>query len=250
MCCGLAAGGRVIHAEAVDRAFVLVHSPSVGPLTWAPVAARLETAGAVAIVPSLSGVADAGPPFWRSVAETVRGAIDELRPGQPVVLVAHSNAGLFLPVIVDAARRPVVGCVFVDAALPSRYGSTPVASPEMLDFLKPKATGGRLPPWTSWWDESDVAPMFPDSQTRSAVSVEQPRLPLSYYEEQVPTPDGWDDRQCGYLLFGSPYEPVAQDARERGWDVDQVPGRHLHQLVDPDTVTGRIMTMTDGWSAS
>ncbi|BCB74614.1 hypothetical protein GCM10022251_81300 [Phytohabitans flavus] len=41
---------------------------------------------------------------------------------------------------------------------------------------------------------------------------------------------------------------MARQARERGWDVDQVPGRHLHQLVDPDTVTRHILAMTAGWS--
>ncbi|MGC1211908.1 MAG: hypothetical protein WA890_11670, partial [Micromonospora sp.] len=87
------------------------------------------------------------------------------------------------------------------------------APPELLDFLRPKATGGRLPQWTAWWDESDVAPMFPDPQTRRVVSAEQPRLPLSYYEEKVPVPDGWDNAACGYLLFGPPYEQAAQDAR-------------------------------------
>ncbi|MEW1589809.1 hypothetical protein AB0283_30655 [Micromonospora vinacea] len=92
--------------------------------------------------------------------------------------------------------------------------------------------------------------MFPDAQTREAVSAEQPRLPLSYYEEPVPTPAGWDNRPCGYLLFGPPYEPVAMEAKQRGWAVDHVPGRHLHQLVDPRAVTDRIMAMTRDWGSS
>jgi hypothetical protein len=228
-------------------ALVLVHSPSVGPLTWAPVKRRLDAAGAVRILPSLVGVADAGPPFWRSVAGTVRAAIDRLPPDQPVVIVAHSNAGLFVPVIVESSPRLVAGCLFVDAALPSVAGPTPVAPAELLEFLRPKATGGRLPPWTDWWDESDVAPMFPDPQTRRAVSAEQPRLPLSYYEERVPTPAGWAGRPCGYLLFGPPYEPMAHDAERRGWAVEHVPGRHLHQLVDPGTVTATITAMVREW---
>jgi hypothetical protein len=243
----VAAGTGVVDGGLVDLAFVLVHSPSVGPLTWAPVATTLKASGATALVPSVVDVADAGPPFWPRVAETVGAAIEQLPPDQPVVLVGHSNAGLFLPVIVAAAMRPVTGCLFVDAALPSRSGSTPVAPPELLGFLRHKATGGRLPQWTAWWDEADVAPMFPDPQTRASVSAEQPRLPLSYYEQHVPVPEGWDRRPCGYLLFGPPYEEVAQDARERGWDVDQVPGRHLHQLVDPQAVAGRITAMSERW---
>jgi hypothetical protein len=234
----------------MDLAFVLVHSPSVGPLTWRPVATRLSAAKAMAVVPSLLDVADTRPPFWPAVVEVVSRAIDLLPPDRPAVVVTHSNAGLFMPVIVEAAPRRVAGSLFVDAALPSRSGPSAVAPPELLDFLRPKVTGGRLPQWTEWWDESDVAPMFPDAQTRRAVSAEQPRLPLSYYEQLVPTPSGWDNRPCGYLMFSPPYEPMAEDARERGWEVEHVPGEHLHQLVDPEAVTDRIIAMSERWGSS
>ena len=228
----------------MDAAYVLVHSPSVGPSTWAPVADRLRAAGATVVVPSLLDVAGAAPPFWPRVVELVSGAVEEVPPGQPVVLVAHSNAGLFIPVAVEAARRPVAGCLFVDAALPSRDGPSPVAPPAFMEFLRPKAGDGLLPQWTAWWDDADVASLFPDPRTRALVTAEQPRLPLAYYEQTVPVPAGWDDRPCGYLLFGPPYEETAQDARERGWTVAHEPGQHLHQLVDPDAVAGRIATMT------
>jgi hypothetical protein len=225
-------------------AFVLVHSLLLGPLTWAPVAARLATA----VVPSLVGVAGADdPPFWPRVAAEAGQAISRLPREQPVIVVAHSNAGLLVPVIVQASPRPVAGCVFVDASLPSRTGPTPAASPERLSFLRGQVTEGRLPPWTAWWDPDDVALLFPDPQTASAVSAEQPRLPLSYYEQRIPAPAGWDHRPCGYLLFGPPYDRMAREARDRGWEVDQVAGRHLHQLVDPDTVAARIAAMTGGW---
>jgi hypothetical protein len=240
----------VRQGELMDTAFVLVHSPSVGPSTWAPVAHRLQERGRVAVVPSLAGVADAGPPFWPFVVAAVRDAVARLPPEQPVAIVAHSNAGLFVPLIVAAFAHRVAGCLFVDAALPAPAGSTPVAPAELLEFLREKVTEGRLPQWTAWWDESDVAPMFPDERTRAAVCAEQPRLPLSYYQARVPAPAGWDARPCGYLLFGPPYEPVAQDAVRRGWTVEQVPGRHLHQLVDPATVTGRMVAMSDGWPPS
>jgi pimeloyl-ACP methyl ester carboxylesterase len=243
----VATAGFVVQGGRMDVAFVLVHSPSVGPLTWAPIAQRMEASGIRVIVPSLVGVADASPPFWWPVVRAVRDAIEQIPQGQPIVLVAHSNAGLFVPVIVDASPRRVAGCLFVDAALPSLAGPTPVAPAELLDFLRPKVAEGRLPQWTEWWDESDVAPMFPDAKTRSAVSPEQPRLPLSYYEELVPTPAGWNDRPCGYLLFGPPYEPLAKEATERGWAVEHVPGRHLHQLVDPEAVTARIVAMAAAW---
>jgi hypothetical protein len=235
----------------VTPAFVFMHSLLLGPLTWAPVATRLAASGAVAVVPSLVDVADADdPPFWPRVVAKINDAVSRLPQGQPILLVAHSNAGLFVPVVVRAARRPVAGCLFVDATLPFRTGATPTASPERLDLLRSKAIEGRLPQWTTWWDEDDVAQLFPDPRTRSAVSAEQPRLPLSYYEQQIPVPAGWDNARCGYLLFGSPYNRMARQARERGWDVDQLPGGHLHQLVDPDAVIGRIVAMVERWGST
>jgi len=233
----------------MDATFVLVHSPSVGPSTWAPVAERLTAKGATVVVPSLTGVAEAEPPFWPRVADLVGAELARLPPGRPVVLVAHSNAGLFVPAIVAQAPRPVAGCLFVDAALPARQGSTPVVTPDQLDFLRGKAVDGRLPPWTSWFDEADVAPMLPDREVREIVEAEQPRLPLSYYEQQVPVPAGWDGQPCGYLLFGPPYEEVANEAAARGWAVERIPGQHLHQVVDPDGVAERIAAMARTWSA-
>jgi hypothetical protein len=190
------------------------------------------------------------PPFWASVVAKVNDAVLGIPRGQPIVLVAHSNAGLFVPVVVQAARRPVAGCLFVDASLPSRTGPSPAASPERLNYLRIRVAEGRLPRRTAWWEEDDVALLFPDPPTRSMVSAEQPRLPLSYYEQQIPVPAGGDNRPCGYLLFGPPYDSMAQQARERGWDVDQISGGHLHQLVDPDAVAARVVTMTDGWRFS
>ncbi len=206
-----ACGGRgwwtslpLTDGKSMQPVFVLVHSPSVGPLTWAPVAARLDAQEFPSIVPSLIDVADSDPPFWPRVVEHVTAVMSRLDPDRQVLLVAHSNAGLFIPLLVTHATRPVRGCVFVDAALPAPAGPTPVAPTELLDFLRTRAIDGRLPPWTEWWDEEDVAPMFPDPQTRAEVTAEQPRLPLTYYEQAVPVPAGWDDRPCGYLLFGPP----------------------------------------------
>ncbi|MGW4940834.1 alpha/beta hydrolase [Actinoplanes sp. NPDC004185] len=233
----------------MDPAYLLVHSLLLGPRTWSPVAADLAASGAATAVPSLIDVTDPDdPPFWPQVADAVNDAVDRLPANLPFVVVAHSNAGLLVPVIVQAARRPVAGCLFVDARLPARTGPSPAATPERLAHLRDRvATDGRLPPWTTWWDEDDVARLFPDRETRVAVSAEQPRLPLSYYEQRIPVPAGWDDRPCGYLLFGPPYDLMARDARERGWAVDELPGGHLHQLVDPGAVAARLVAMTRTW---
>jgi hypothetical protein len=225
--------------------FVLIHSPSVGPQTWQSVAHRITELGREAIVPSLLHVTDQGPPFWPHVVEAVGTKLGTAERGQGVVLVAHSNAGLFIPVITAVLPGQVLGAIFVDAALPPASGAAPVAPPELLALLRDKASDGLLPRWTDWWDEEEVAPLFPDQPTHQTVTEEQPRLPLSYYEASVPVPAGWDTRPCAYLLFGPPYDELATEARGRGWIVEQLPGRHLHQLVDPDGVARSLLAIAD-----
>ncbi|OIK07472.1 alpha/beta hydrolase [Streptomyces monashensis] len=227
----------------MQTTFVLVHSPSVGPSTWRPVAAHLLAAGHRVHVPSLLHIGTGEPPFWPRVAGAVRDDVRHVRADSPLVLVVHSNAGLFLPVIRAALDRPVAGSVFVDAALPARAGATPVAAPELLDLLRPRAVDGRLPRWTDWWEEADVAPMFTDPVMRKTVVEEQPTLPLSYYEQHIPVPAGWDDHPCSYLLFGPPYDDLATEARARGWRVAHLPGAHLHQIVDPAGTARRLVEL-------
>ncbi len=181
----------------MQPAFVLVRSPSVGPLTWAPVADRLRARGHDSVVPSLLDVGEVDVPCWPRVVEDVAAGMDRLDQDRPVLLVAHSSAGLFVPLLVAHATRLVRACLFVDAALLALAGSTAVAPAELLDFLRGKVSDGRLPPWTEWWEEQDVAPLFPNPQSRVAVTAEQPRLPLAYYEQDVPVPAGWDDVPCG-----------------------------------------------------
>jgi len=224
--------------------FVLVHSPSVGPATWEPVAARLRQAGHTALVPSLLDVGDGEPPYWRRVVTAVSAGISELSPEQDITLVMHSNAGLFAPVLVTELTQLVTCCIFADATVPAMTGSTPMAEEAQLPFLRGLADqDGRLRRWTDWWSDEDVAPMFPDPYTREVVTNEQPRLPLRYYMEYVPAPAGWDDRRCGYVIFSTAYEGDADRARALGWPVRTVRGEHLHQIVDPDGVTKAIVEL-------
>ncbi len=222
--------------------FVLVHSPSVGPSTWQAVADLLREMGHNAVVPSLLSVGDGRPPFWPQVTALVRAGMAGTDSSAPVVLVAHSNAGLFLPVIAAELGRQVACLVFADASVPPSSGSAPLAGDDFLPFLRGLVEDdGRLPQWTSWWSEDDVAPMLPDSRLRQLVTEEQPRLPLDYYLEAVPVPAGWDDHRCGYLQFSQAYEGEAAEAQRRGWPVRTARGEHLHQVVDPAGVTEALL---------
>jgi pimeloyl-ACP methyl ester carboxylesterase len=107
-------------------AFVLIHSPLVGPTTWSPAARELQRRRREAVVPSLLGVPDAPVPQWGHVLEAVQAAT--ARIADPVVLVGHSGAGLLLPTLADRLSAEVAGMIFVDAFLPPARGSVPLAT--------------------------------------------------------------------------------------------------------------------------
>jgi hypothetical protein len=225
----------------METTFVLVHSPSVGPSTWAFVAESLRRRGHAAVVPDLTGVSVGGAPYWPRVVAAVR----LVAPATPVVLVAHSNAGFFVPVIKEGLGERVVACVFADAHVPPADGLVRTAEDDFLPFLRALAgPEGVLPRWTDWWDEEDVVAMLPDPAVRVRVAAEQPRLPLDYYTQSIPVPAGWDDVRCSFLWFGPPYDKVAEQAARRGWPVTRVPGMHLHQVVDPEGVTDALLKLS------
>jgi hypothetical protein len=225
----------------METTFVLVHSPSVGPSTWAPVAESLERRGHRAVVPDLTGVAVGGAPYWPRVVEAVRAAT----PDTPVVLAVHSNAGFFLPVIKEGLGGRVEACVFADAHIPPGQGEVTTAEEDFLPFLRDLAgPDGVLPRWTDWWDEEDVVAMLPDPAVRIRVAAEQPRLPFDYYTQSIPVPAGWDDVRCSCLWFGEPYEKVAEEAARRGWPVTRLPGLHLHQVIDPEGVADALLKLS------
>lgn len=255
---------------------VLLHSPLLGPRSWAPVATELAAADHQVAVPSLLGIARGEPPFWPRVVDAVGAHLRGSAPGRPVILVAHSNVGFFVPLLArglesgatfyhsvsppsepDRAEegkwigegRPagvvVRGCLFVDAALPGRAAETPVVPEGAFPFLREKATDGVLPPWTEWWEDEEVRSLFPDEATHQAVAAEEPRLPLAYFEQSVPVPAHWDERPCAYVQFSPPYDEAAAYARERGWTVEHLPGGHLHMLAEPAGVARLLTAVAD-----
>lgn len=197
----------------------LVGSPLLGGAAWRPVAELLH-AGVVT-------------PVGDSVAEVLASLLAQLPDEPDLVLVPHSNAGLYVAAV--AAERDVRAVVFVDAGIPVAEGPTPTAPAQALDFLRGLAVDeGRLPPWTRWWPEEDVAALFPDAVARAAVESDQPRLPLSYFSDVVPA--AALEIPCAYLAFGQTYAEERARAERAGWPVARLEGRHLHMLVDPGSV--------------
>jgi pimeloyl-ACP methyl ester carboxylesterase len=217
---------------------ILIHSPFLGPMTWQSTARALEAKERRAHVPSLLAVARCAPPYWPAgVDSIIRSAADE-----PVILLPHSNAGLYVPAVVEALGEQVRGVVFIDAALPGGGHHT------TSEFLRRLATvDGLLPQWTSWWDEADVDALFPDAHVRAEVEAEQPRIPLAYYDHLPPAPHDWNAPLVGYIWFGRPYDKGAAQAAMLGWPTVHLPGGHLHMLNDPDAVAAAVLEMAGDW---
>lgn len=217
----------------------LLPSPLLGPSVWRPVARALTERGARVLSP---GAPTSGSPP-QTTSDVLHAMAAALQSDRDLVLVPHSNAGCYVPTL--CGQRRVVGAVFVDAVLPPRQGWLPVAPPELIDLLRPLADDTAvLPPWTQWWDEADLAGLFPSEEVRRLVEREQARLPLSYFGESLPVVAGWDDRPCGYLAFGDTYAAERREAAARGWPVVTLAGRHLHMLIDPDGVAEQIVELT------
>jgi hypothetical protein len=207
---------------------VLLASPLLGPSVWAPVAERLTRRGWDVLLPS--PYAD-----FTSPAEVLDLLSAELPLNDPLVLIPHSNAGLYVAAL--AAARNVRGAVFVDAGLPADAPTTPAAPPALRETLaRLVGPDSLLPGWTGWWSEDEVAGLFPDASTRAVVEAEQNRLPLAYFDADVPSPPGWQQEPAAYLAFGDTYAAERATAERLGWPVQNLAGRHLHQLVDPDGV--------------
>jgi pimeloyl-ACP methyl ester carboxylesterase len=220
----------------MEPTLVLIPSPLLGPATWEATAGVLEGRGRRVQVPSLQCVASAAPPYWPAGVEAiVRAAAEE-----PVVLVPHSNSGLFVPAVIDVLGDQVRGVVFVDAPIP---GAGHYAQRDFLEALA--GPDGLLPPWTSWWADSDVATLFPDEEVRARVEAEQARMPLAYYDDVPPAPNGWARPGCAYVWFAEPYDTGARRAAALGWPTRHVPGNHLHMVVDPAEVASAVLELAD-----
>jgi hypothetical protein len=218
----------------VRTELVLLPSPLLGPSVWAPVAECLRQLGWPAGVAASTGA--------RTPDDVLHGFLDGLPTESAVVLVPHSNAGLYVPSL--CRRRNVVATVFVDAALPPAEGTAPLAPAGLYEHLQARVgPEGLLPPWTQWWDAADTEALFPDQDVRRHVEAEQTRIPLTYFAADVQVPAGWLDVPGAYVAFGDTYADERRWCEERGWPVTTLTGRHLHMLVEPDEVATTVVTM-------
>ena len=228
----------------VDAVVVLVHSPLVGPGTWAPVAEELDRRGITAFVPDL--VDNGKPPYWSQHAAAVADALANVPPDRAVLLAGHSGAGPILPAIAAELRQPVSGYLFVDAGLPGdgRYrlelmeGEGGDFARELREHL---SAGGRFPEWT----DADLAPLVPDARLRGQLLAGLRPRGLDFFTDPIPAPTRWRrEAPSVYIQLSAAYDQPARQAEREGWPIRRLAGdNHFLLLADPGAVAGALVDL-------
>jgi hypothetical protein len=221
---------------------LFVHSPLVGPSSCAPLGERAMAQEYAIAVPDLTRVADAEPPRWEAFVAAAAEAGLGLEP--PIAVIGHSGAGVFLPEIGRRLGARMGALVFVDAVVPPRHG-THHTSDAMARFLDQQTTDGMLRRWLEWWPPETVGEILPDPNDRVSIAADLPVLPRSFYDEDVPVPDGWSDRKCAYLRLSAAYDAEYKDASHRGWARMSIDGTHLSIYTQPAQVLTAIEGLLD-----
>jgi hypothetical protein len=220
----------------VRLTFALLPSPLLGPEAWGPVAEVLRSGG-WSVLEQPGAAEPPGAP-----GEVLKRFLAALPTDRDLVLVPHSNAGLYVPEL--TRRRRVIGYVFVDAILPPDGGTVPVAPQHLVTELESLANeSGMLPPWTAWWGDDDLRGLYPDPDTRGRIEEQAPRIPVRYLRSTISLPLNWNRYPGAYLAFGDTYAEDRATALALGWPTATITGRHLHQLHQPDVVAERILAL-------
>lgn len=225
---------------------VLLHSPFVGPRSWAGVEAELRRGGRRVVVPSLVDALTSPSPLHPALARAVADAMSGRGEGR-MALVVHSGAGPLVPAVVDLMPSQVAAVVFVDATLPHPGRSWVDTVPaEMAEQLRDRAgPDGLLPRWHEWFPPEALIELVPDEQTRTAFCADVPRVPLRYLEEVAPRSAAWQALPCAYVQLSAAYEEAAAAARQAGWPVTSVDGHHLSGVTEPAVVAAVVAEMSD-----
>jgi len=195
------------------------------------------------LVPDLTPVQHASPPFWKGFVDL---ALAHVPPdADRILVIGHSGAGVFLPLIGQQLGQRLGAIVFVDALIPAIRGThhTPAEDREML---AKGADNGLLLPWTEWWPRELMADLVPDEDDWALISQDVPRLPLTFYDDPIPMPDDWTTMPCFYLRLSQPYDEHLDTARSLGWPARSLDSNHLATFTEPSLMLDAIESLLAG----
>ncbi len=217
---------------------VLLHSPLVGPLTWAPVSRELRQRSIDTVLPVLMDQSSSDVPYWVQHAAAVARRLEPLPPDTGLILVGHSGAGPLLPAIGAFSSHPIAGYIFVDASLPhpgqSHLQDLEADDPDFgADVRNDLEAGGSFPQWT----DEDLREIIPDEGLRRGILAELHPRNLAFFKVPLPHCENWPDAPCAYVRFSEAYDQPAEQARERSWPYRGFDAGHFHMLEDAVAVT-------------
>lgn len=220
------------------HAFLLLHAPLSAPASWQLVADVLRSRGYPVLVPDLTRVADAGPPYWPRYGAAAGQPLISLPDDLSVVVVAHSGAGFFVPLLRQATGAAIPCYIFVDAVVPEDG-----VIPDADGYMRSRSRDGRIPPFT----EAELRATGLPGDAARALQADLRPLPLAVYEEPVPVFPGWPDAPRAYLRFTQTwpeaYQHYVDQARQEGWPYAELAGGHFHMLVNPQAVADALLTL-------
>lgn len=224
---------------------VLVHSPLVGPVTWAPVSRELRQRGIATVLPRLTDHDGSEVPYWVRHAAAVARRLEQQPPDAGLILVGHSGGGPLLPAIGAFSPHPVAGYIFVDAGLPhpgrSHLEEIEAGAPDFgRDLRTDLEAGGSFPQWT----DEDLRELIPNTGLRQGVLAELHPRRLDFFEEPLPHVEDWPNAPCAYVRLSQGYDQPARQAQQGGWPYREFDAGHFHMLVDPVAVAGAILHLT------
>ena len=187
-----------------------VASPLLGPAVWAPVADELGARGLAGHGPAAAGAGST--PRRRAARASSHGC----RRRSPWCWCRTAT-----PACTSRRWPPHARCRRWSSSTPG----CPSAAPDHADGPAgvPRSSSAGWPTTTGCCRRGpgggrtqDLTQLFPDEGTRAAVEAEQRRLPLSYFDAEVPSPAGWERLPAAYLAFGDTYADERAEAGGTG----------------------------------
>ena len=235
----VASAARLGLRQTLSISVLMIHSPLVGPLTLGPLGAELCELGFEVVLPDLREGLMGPRPQWRAILDLAIAAAESVD-----VIVAHSGAGVLMPLLAEQLSPDVVA--FVDAVVPGD-ALTYQASEPFLEFVDSLSHDGPLlPPWHEWWGDDAMARLIPDGDLRRRIAADTPRMPRSFYDDPVPLPTGWMTRHgCCFLQLSPAYDDDRVRAETYEWPTARMTGQHLDVAVKPVAVGERLMNLIE-----
>jgi pimeloyl-ACP methyl ester carboxylesterase len=253
--------------------YVLIHGTGSGGWLWDPVATRLRAAGDEVHAPTLIGVGErageGGPETDLTTHIQQIVSLVQSLSAPRVVLVGFSYSGLVVGGVAATIPNRIAQLVFIDALLVSREQSgfdafPPEAVEQFRADARDHGEGWKLPPFPL----ERVGGIGPVESGVSFADIERTLLerrgthPIGSYEERVT----WDatslaDISRRYVICTGKPSPMrerltarAQELRESGWAVDELPTGHFPMWSMPNALTALLLRGTtlsaDGAEAS